>query len=48
MFGYENKQKFPIYVSKEQFDKTLNLLLITEGDNKHYVRIKDFNKFMRN
>ena len=48
VFGYENKQKFPIYVSKEQFDKTLNLLFITEGNNKHYVLIKDFNEFMRN
>ena len=48
VFGYENKQKFPTYVSKEQFDKTLNLLFITEGDNKHYVLIKDFNEFMRN
>ena len=43
---YENKQKFPIYVSKEQFDRTLNLLLITKGDNKQYVLIKDFNRFM--
>ena len=40
VFGYENKQKFPIYVSKEQFDKTLNLLFITESNNKHYVLIK--------
>ena len=35
-FGYEAKEKFPICVSKEQCDKTLNLLLITEGENKHY------------
>ena len=26
----------------------MNLLLITENDNKHYVLIKDFNKFMYN
>jgi len=24
----------------------MNLLLITEGENKHYVLIKDFKKFM--
>ena len=24
----------------------MELLLITEGENKHYVLIKDFNKFM--
>ena len=48
VFGYENKQRFPIYVSKEKFDNCMNLLLITEGENKHYVLIKDFNKFMFN
>ena len=26
----------------------MNVLLITEGENKHYVLIKDFNKFMYN
>ena len=26
----------------------MELLLITEGENKHYVLIKDFNKFMFN
>jgi len=47
-FGYEDKQKFPIYISKEKFDDHLNLLLITENENKHYVLIKDFNRFMFN
>ena len=48
VFGYENKQPYPIYVSKEKYDIQMNLLLITENDNKHYVLIKDFNKFMYN
>ena len=48
VFGYENKQPYPIYVSKEKFDDHIELLLITENDNKHYVLIKDFNKFMYN
>ena len=48
VFGYENKQKFPIHISKEKFEKTLNLLLIKEGDKEHYVPIKDFDRFMRN
>ena len=43
VFGYENKQPYPIYVSKEKYDIQMNLLLITENDNKHYVLIKDFN-----
>ena len=46
VFGYQNKQQYPIYISKEQYNKTWNLLLITEGDNKYYVLMKDFNKFM--
>ena len=46
VFGYEEKQKYPIYVSKEKYEDCMNLLLITENENKHYVLIKDFNKFM--
>ena len=93
VFGYENEQPYPIYISKERFEDTMNLLLITgeteelvmgkpsnedwsaglvlqtfskrnnsfqDGDEdeensylrktfmKHYVLIKDFNKFMYN
>ena len=46
VFGYEKKQPYPIYVSKEKFDDVLNLLLISENENKHYCLIKDFNRFM--
>ena len=46
VFGYEEKQPFPIYISKEKFENQLNLLLITKDENKHYVLIKKFNKFM--
>ena len=51
VFGYEDKQPCPIYVSKEnnKFNKfSINLLLITENENKHYILIKDFNDFMYN
>ena len=48
VFGYEEKQKYPIYVTKEKYKDNMNLLLITENENKHYVLIKDFNKFMYN
>ena len=48
VFGYENKQPYPIHVSKEKYDNQMNLLLITENENKHYVLIKDFNSFMYN
>ena len=48
VFGYENKQPYPIYVSKEKFEDHIELLLITENNNKHYVLMKDFNSFMYN
>ena len=46
VFGYEEKQPYPIHISKEEFQDHMELLLITKGENKHYVLIKDFNKFM--
>lgn len=48
VFSYENKQPYPIYVSKEKFENQMNLLLITEDENKHCISIKDFNRFMFN
>ena len=47
IFGYENKEKYPIYVSKKKCceEKHIDLLLIGEG-KKHYVLIYDFNRFM--
>ena len=46
VFGYENKQPHPLYISKEKFKDHIELLLITKDENQHYVLIKDFNKFM--
>ena len=46
VFGYENQQFYPIYVPKEKKQDMLNLLLITDDENKHYVLIKDFNNLM--
>ena len=48
VFGYEDKQSYPIYISKEKHEDHMELLLITKDENKHYVLIKDFNKFMFN
>ena len=48
VFGYEDKKPNPIYVSKEKYEDCMNMLLITENENKHYALIKDFNKFMYN
>ena len=46
VFGYEEKQPYPIYISNEKYKDHMELLLITKDENKHYVLIKDFNKFM--
>ena len=48
VFGYEDRQPFPIHISKETFEDQMNLLLITKDEKKHYVLIKYFNAFMYN
>ena len=48
IFGYEEGQPFPIHISKEKFEDQMNLLLITKDEKRHYVLIKEFNKFMHN
>ena len=48
VFVYENKEPYPIYVSKEKYEDHMELLLVTKDENKHYVLKKDFNKFMYN
>ena len=48
VFGYENKEPYPIYVSKEKYEDHMELLLVMKDENKHYVLIKDFSKFMYN
>ena len=46
VFGYENSLVFPIFVSDQKFENSIDLLFITRGDKSHYVYIKDFNRFM--
>ena len=46
MFCYENKLVFRIYVSNQKFVNSMDLLLIIDGDKRHYVYIKDFGRFM--
>ena len=37
VFGYENKNHFPLYVSRKVTETTLDLLLISEEEKQHYV-----------
>ena len=47
VFCYENKMSFPIYVSDQKFEDSLeDLLLVTDGDKSHCVYIMDFNRFI--
>ena len=46
IFGYENGLVFPIYVSDQKFEDSIDLLLIIHNDKSHYVYIKDFDRFM--
>ena len=49
VFGYENKEKHLIYVSKKCCEgKHVNLLLIDKYGKRHYVLTKEFNRFMYN
>ena len=33
----QNRLTFPIYVSNENLENLMDLLLVTDGDNSHYV-----------
>ena len=46
MFGYENELVFPIYVFDQNFENSMDLLLLINDDKSHYVYIKDFDTFM--
>ena len=48
VFCYENKIVYPVYLSDQCFNNTLNLLFISNGFTNHYVYIKDFNRLMFN
>ena len=47
VFGYtEVGGLFPLYVSKHQSERMIDLLLITDGKTKHYCWIMNFNRLM--
>ena len=45
-FGYEKKLVFPIYVSDQKFEDSMDLLLLIDNDKSHYVLIKNVDRFM--
>ena len=46
VFGYENGLVFPIYVSDQKFENSMDLLILIDNDKSHYVCIKDCDRFM--
>ena len=46
VFGYENKENYSIYLSKNIFKKNFDLLLIQENHKRNYFFINDFNTLM--
>ena len=45
-FGYENRLVFPIYVSDQKFENSMDLLLLIDNDKSHYMYIKNFDIFL--
>ena len=46
VFGYENGLVFPIYVSDQKFEDSVDLFFLIDDDKSHYAYIKDFDRFM--
>ena len=46
LFGYENEKVVPLYLSKFDFERKINLLLISIGEKRHYCLIKNFSRLM--
>ncbi|XP_046547498.1 uncharacterized protein LOC124257474 [Haliotis rubra] len=45
VYGYE-EQVFPLHISKQKFDKTVDLLLLSEGEKRHFCLIRNFSRLM--
>ena len=48
VFSYENKLVYPLYLSNQKFNDSMDLFLISNEFKPHYMYIKDFNRFMSN
>ena len=46
VFCYENKLTFPIHISYQKFENSIDLLLVIDENKSHYVYIKDYDRFM--
>ena len=46
LYCYENKLVFPIHISDQKFENSIDLLLVVDENKSHYVYIKDLDRFM--
>ena len=42
-FGYDNRLIFPIHISDQKFEDSMDLLLLIDNEKSQYVYIKGFN-----
>ena len=46
VFCYKDKLTFPIYISNQKLENSMDLLLLIGDDKSHYGHNNDFNRFM--
>lgn len=44
--GYEKRALFPVHVTKQRFDKHVDLLMISDGKKSHYCWIKNLDRLL--
>ena len=48
VIAYDERELYPIYVTKFKFERHVNLLLISEGEKHHYCLIKSMSRLLTN
>ena len=46
VFGFDQGDLFPVYISKERFQVQVNLLLYSFGEKRHYCLIRNLNRLL--
>ena len=46
MYCFEKKLTFPIYISDQKFENSIDLVLVIDQNKSYYVYIKDSDRFM--
>ena len=46
VFCYKNKLTFPVYISDQKSENSMDFILLIDKNKSHYVYIKGFDRFM--